>query len=55
MLWRIFSTLGDNISTCRVITLVLWGDNISTVEIHSVLRGIASVVWGMPSILWGIP
>ena len=30
--WRVFSTLGDNISTCGGITSVQWGDNISTVE-----------------------
>ena len=32
VLWRAFSTFGDNISTCRRITLAQWGDNISTVE-----------------------
>ena len=32
--WRLLNTVGDNISTCRVITSVLWGDNISTVEGH---------------------
>ena len=32
VLWRVFSTLGDNISTCGGITSVQWGDNISTVE-----------------------
>ena len=32
VLWRAFSTLGDNISTCRGITSVQWRDNISTVE-----------------------
>ena len=32
VLWRAFSTLGDNISTCGGITSVQWGDNISTVE-----------------------
>ena len=31
-LWRVFSTLGDNISTCRGITSVHAGNNISTVE-----------------------
>ena len=32
VLWRVFSTLGDYISTCRGITSVQWGDNICTVE-----------------------
>ena len=32
VLWRLFSTVGDNISTCGGITSVLRGDNISTVE-----------------------
>ena len=52
---------GDNISRCRGITSVLWGDNISTVEgylqycggitgVH--VGGMASVLWGIPSVLW---
>ena len=46
VLWRVFSTLGDNISTCREITSVQWGDNISTVEGIQYSGGITSVQWG---------
>ena len=35
---------GDNISTCGVITSVLWGDDISTVEGNQYCRGIPSVL-----------
>ena len=36
--WRLFSTLGDNISTV--------GDSFSTVEVVQYSGGIASVLWG---------
>ena len=67
VLWRLLSTVGDNISTVGdssstvegiqyigEITSVHWGDNIST------CGGITSVLWrvfstvGIPSVQWGI-
>ena len=38
VLWRLFSTSGNNISTV--------GDNFSTVEVAQYSGGIASVLWG---------
>ena len=54
VLWRLFSTSGDNISTV--------GDSFSTVEVVQYSGGIASVLWGdnistcggITSVLWGI-
>ena len=46
VLWRLFSTVGDNISTvegiqyCGGIPSALWGDNSGT-------------CWGIASVLWG--
>ena len=65
ILWRLFSTVGSNISTVGGstsavegiqyiggITSVHVGDNISTVGITSVLWRVFSTV-GIPSVQWG--
>ena len=59
VLWRLFSTVGDSISTveatqyCGGIAQYMWGDSISTVgdsistvEAIQYCGGIASVLWG---------
>ena len=58
--WRLFSTLGDNISTVGD-SFSTVGDSFSTVEVVqysgdniSTCRGITSVLWGITSVLWGI-
>ena len=63
VLWRLFSTVGDNISTCGGFHQYMWGDNISTVEGIQYCGGTPSVLWGdnsstcggLASVLWGIP
>ena len=50
VLWRLFSTVGDNISTCGGITSVLWRDNISTVEDIQYCGGIPPVLWGITAV-----
>ena len=67
VLWRLFSTVGDNISTVgNSFSTVegiqyMQGDNISTCRgITSEQWGITSVLWrvfskvGIPSVQWGI-
>ena len=58
VLWRVFSTLEDNISTLGV-TLVQWGVNISIVKgiqynggYLQYSGGILSVPWGITSVMW---
>ena len=59
VLWKVFSTVGDNISTCRGITSVLWMV-FSTVEgylqycggITAVHVGDSFSTVGIPSVLW---
>ena len=54
-MWGIASVLWRVFSTCRGITSVQWGDNISTVEGIQYSGRIPSVQWGIPSVQWGIP
>ena len=58
VLWRLFSTSRDNISTVGDAS-VLWrllstvGDSFSTVERQLQDCGSCSVQWGIVSVLWG--
>ena len=52
VLWRVFSTLGDNISTCGRMTSVQWRDNISTVEGIQYSGGYFQYNGGITSVLW---
>ena len=65
VLWRLFSTVGDSISTVEAIqycggiasvhvedSISTVGDSISTVEAIQYCEGIASVLWGIPSVVW---
>ena len=53
VLWKLFSAVGDNISTCREITSVHAGDNISTCrEITSVHAGDNISIVEITSVLW---
>ena len=45
VLWRLFSTVGDNVSTV--------GYNISTVEGIQYCGGYLQYCGGIPSVLWG--
>ena len=53
VLWRVFSTLEDNISTCED-NISTVGDNISTVEGIHYSGEIPSVQWGITSVLLGL-
>ena len=50
VLCRLFSTVGDNITPCRGITLVLWGNNIRTVQGLQYCGGIASIMWRITAV-----